>query len=203
MPIKDKAKAKEYFKNYMANLRAKQKGLTDQNQNVKPNFVKPTSEMLNLVKPIEEVKPSNVKPVKPLESVKPMIENVKPCSNCPQLETKIQELQKPINPTIELWKDRYFDLEKKTNQQLREQQETINRLKQKLQEKYNENNQLIEKYTRLENTSINKDNSLSNLYTLIEKHKKFQTRQHIYSERDIKEREFLNKLLDKLWSLAG
>jgi hypothetical protein len=36
MPIKDKTKAREYFKNYMANLRAKEKGLTNEKENVKP-----------------------------------------------------------------------------------------------------------------------------------------------------------------------
>jgi hypothetical protein len=56
-----------------------------------------------------------------------------------QLEKEIKESRQPINPTIERWKADYFTLEKKTNQQLSEQSETINRLKEKLREKDKQN----------------------------------------------------------------
>jgi cytoskeletal protein RodZ len=65
MPIKDKVKARGYFKNYMAHLRAKEKGLTNEKENVKPcedivvkpqEGVKPKNDLLN---PRENVKPNS------------------------------------------------------------------------------------------------------------------------------------------------
>lgn len=118
-----------------------------------------------------------------------------------ELKNQIQELQNPINPTIELWKKRYFDLEKEFHHKGAEQSETIIRLKEKLREKDNEKQQLIEKYSQLEKRANYKESSLSmpNLYALISKHKKIQSIQWKYSERDIKEREFLKNLLNQLW----
>ena len=72
MPIKDKEKAREYFKTYMANRR---KGLTNEKENVKPLEVKPTES--RLVKPENKLNPELVKPeeVKPLGTVKPVKPN--------------------------------------------------------------------------------------------------------------------------------
>ncbi|CAG8722995.1 3301_t:CDS:2, partial [Ambispora leptoticha] len=63
---------------------------------------------------------------------------------------------------------------------------------------------LLKKIRELEKPTQNQTNSLSmpNLYALINKHKNYQNRQHFYSEKDRKEREFLKSLLDKLWSFA-
>jgi hypothetical protein len=70
MPIKDKERAKQYFKEYMAKRR---KGLTvkpnESNSNVKPllnqESVKPVKPIQdNFVKPEPSVKPINVKPEK-------------------------------------------------------------------------------------------------------------------------------------------
>ncbi|CAG8852075.1 2089_t:CDS:1, partial [Racocetra persica] len=55
--------------------------------------------------------PKEVSHGKP-ENGKPESKNVEPCPHCPELERQIKELEKPINPAIELWKKRYFDLEK-------------------------------------------------------------------------------------------
>jgi len=82
--------------------------------------------------------------------------------------------------------------------ELKAHKETIKKLQREKQE-------LIEKYTRLENQRQNSNNYLSmpNLYALINKHKKFQTIQKVYNHQEIKEREFLKKLLNELWSFAG
>jgi|SRR6266550_9637939 len=110
MPIKDKEKAKQYFKEYMAKRR---QALT----------VKPKLEALNQdVKPLlnseaDLLNPSLVKPVKPeLENVKPLVDNFvkpekevvkpcsggssrapRPCSNCLQLEKEKQSLEWEVN----------------------------------------------------------------------------------------------------------
>jgi len=119
MPIKDKEKAREYFKNYMANRRKgltvkPEKSLTNQNvkpkaevlnlELVKPNSVKPEN-MLNLVKPSEDI---FVKPVKSLENVKPIIENVKP-SFSPNLSSSEIVLEKVKELLLVYSKDKEAD----------------------------------------------------------------------------------------------
>ncbi|CAI2162252.1 13535_t:CDS:2 [Funneliformis geosporum] len=88
---------------------------------------------------------------------------------------------------------------KKTNHQLSEKLETINRLKEKLRSLASQNQTGEQKYTSSENQA----KTQTDLNNLITKHTNFQSSQHIYSEKDRKEREFLKNLLNKLWSFAS
>lgn len=110
----------------------------------------------------------------------------------------------PSNPSPyeQVWKEKYLELEKKTDEKLKEQTETINRLKEKFLQKDKENQAWEQKYRRLENISKNNTNSLSipHLNHLITKHTQIQNSQHRYTEKDVQEREFLKSLLDKLWT---
>lgn len=101
MPLKDKEKAKQYFKEYMAKRR---KGLTVKpdlaNSDVKPmlnpNLVKPVKPEAIVLNPkSENVEPEVLNPVKPREDslVKPE-EVVKPCSNCPRLQQAVDNCDK-------------------------------------------------------------------------------------------------------------
>jgi hypothetical protein len=80
MPIKDKEKAKQYFKEYMAKRR---QGLTVKLESVLNQNVKPEPNLLNpeFVKPVKPIA-KNVKPkLEVLNPVKPIENNfVKPCS---------------------------------------------------------------------------------------------------------------------------
>ena len=215
MPIKDK----NYWKEY--NQKRKEKGYFQQNylqrkevvknggEVVKSEVVKVVKTQENILQPDKEVvKSLQPDPVVKNESLQPK-EILQPPNR-----SRCQELEKPINPTIELWKTRYFDLEKETNQKLKEQSETILRLKerlrnldsdldksqQKLRSLANKNQAWEQKYINQENYNKNPSNlSVPDLNHLISKHTKIINGQHIYSERDRKEREFLKSLLDRLW----
>jgi len=119
-----------------------------------------------------------------------------------ELQKKVKELEIKIISLQEtnqiLRKDLGYWQDKQLEKELKAHKETIKKLQREKQE-------LIEKYTRLENQRQNSNNYLSmpNLYALISKHKKFQTIQKVYNHQEIKEREFLKKLLNELWSFAG
>ena len=104
--------------------------------------------------------------IDPVPELKNQLEQLE--QNNQRLLAKIQELEQPLNPTIELWKKRYFDLEKQTNERWKELDQTIFRLKEKLRKKHQENKELIEKYSNLENPTKNKEqvkeNKLKSFY---------------------------------------
>jgi len=81
------------------------------NESLQPIILQPTEKV---VKNQENILQPNLQPTDILQP-ETSLQFLK-CSRCSELQTKIKELQQPINPTIELWKTRYFDLEKKTNE---------------------------------------------------------------------------------------
>jgi predicted RNase H-like nuclease (RuvC/YqgF family) len=136
-----------------------------------------------------------------------------------QLQEKVRELQKQLE-AVAVLPNAYIDnreteiktkhqkeiekLKKECENKTKELEKTEKQDKEtiiNLQTKINEQYKTIE---GLKNQSQNNNNPLSmpNLYALIAKHENYQNIQHIYSKKDIKEREFLKNLLDKLWSFC-
>jgi chromosome segregation ATPase len=129
-----------------------------------------------------------------------------------KLQTRIKDLESQINQ-LKTEKNKQYEkfFTENENQKSTHKQKLISLYqeitthKETIKKLQTEKQGLIEEYTRLENQRQNSNNYLSmpNLYALISKHKNYQNGQHIYSEKDRKEREFLKNLLNELWSFAG
>jgi hypothetical protein len=177
-------------------LEVEQKKQVGQNEGEQSKVEQIKNVLPNFVIPVEAVKPEQVEP-----------QLVKPCPRCLELENSItnfynlvlkeQEKTKEAQKTIQTQNKELTiknQEKEKLLKELSEHKQIINNLQTK-------NNSLIQKYNKLENQIKNTDKPLTipDLIQLISKHQKIQTIQHKYSDKDIREREFLKGLLDKLW----
>ncbi len=155
MPIKDKERAREYKKLWMAKYRQQQKG------NVEPvepnNFVEPLASVEpSFVEPNPKVEPENVEPLKSVEPklvepVEPKKENVEPdvepqenilqplkCSRCPELENSISNFANLVLQEQEKSKSLTHSIRELNKEIINKNQQEEKLLKEKEKESENE-----------------------------------------------------------------